>query len=110
MKLNALIINIAAPLRKECVRLKETASIPPTIGPTVWPMSIIEPNMPMAAPWFPALLRSAICAALADVTMEIDTPRRIEEARRVRNENEKANINMHPPAMIVPQIICKGLP
>lgn len=69
------------------MRPKETARIPPTMGPVVCPIAIIEPSIPMAEPWLSVLLRSAICAALADVTIEIDKPRRIEEARRVRNEN-----------------------
>jgi len=50
MKQNALKINITAPLRKECVRLKKTAKIPPVIGPKVCPISISEPNIPIAEP------------------------------------------------------------
>jgi len=40
----------------------------------------------------------------------MDKPSTIDDARRVKNENENANINMHTPAISVPQIIWGGLP
>ena len=50
-------------------------------------MSMMEPRMPMAEPWAPSLLRSAIWAALAEVTTEMVSPRKMLKASRATKES-----------------------
>ncbi len=50
IKQNILSRSIVVPLRKDTVRPKEIAKIPPTMGPVVCPISIIDPSIPMAEP------------------------------------------------------------
>ena len=97
-------------LIKDFERLKYVATIPEIKGPVVWPMSIMEPRIPIAEPRPSALLRSAMKADVADVTTDKLNPKKMlktNNGRKVLN-NEKLPIQSEP--INAPKKICGFLP
>jgi len=63
---------------KEPAKPKWAATSPDIIGPVVCPVSIMEPKIPMADPRLSFVLRSAMSAEVAEVTMEMLKPNRMQ--------------------------------
>ena len=86
------------------------ATSPATMGPVVWPTSIIEPIVPIAEPLVLCLLKSAIKAEVADVTIERQSPKNILRMRRAINVLKRKKLPMQTEAIIDPAKICGFLP
>jgi hypothetical protein len=90
---------IAAPI-KEYPKPKDEAIMPATIGPVACPTSIIEPSVPIAEPLVFFLLKSAINAEVADVTIERQNPNSMLKMKRGVNDlNKKKNPIHSDPTM-----------
>lgn len=86
------------------------ATIPATIGPVVCPTSMIEPRVPIAEPLVLCLLRSAINAEVADVTIERQRPKDMLRRRRAMNVLKRKKLPMQTEPIIDPANICGFLP
>ena len=86
------------------------ATSPATIGPVICPTSMIEPRVPIADPLVLCLLKSAISAEVADVTIERQRPKDMLRRRREIKDLKKKKLPMQTEPMSDPANICGFLP
>ena len=101
----AIAISTSAAHKKEYPIPNCVATIPAIIGPVVCPMSIIEPSVPIAEPLVLCLLKSAINADVAEVTIERQRPNNTLNKRRVIKDLKMKKLPIHNEPIIVPSKI-----
>jgi hypothetical protein len=101
----AIAISISEAPKKEYLMPNCEAIIPAMIGPAVCPMSIIEPSVPIADPLVLCLLKSAINADVAEVTMERQRPNNILIASSAIKDLKKKKLPIQNDPVIVPNNI-----
>ena len=101
-KREAIVIRTREATKKEYPIPNCVAIIPAMIGPIVCPMSITEPRVPIADPVALCLLKSAINADVAEVTMDRQRPNDILNRRRAMKDSKMKKLPMQNEPMIVP--------
>jgi hypothetical protein len=101
-KSKAIAISISEAPKKEYPIPNCEAIIPAMIGPVVCPMSIMEPRVPIADPLVLCLLKSAINAAVAEVTMERHRPNNTLNRRKAIKDLEMKKLPIQIEPTIVP--------
>ena len=91
----------AAAVRKEKGYPRPPATTPAAMGPLVWPMSMIDPSMPIAEPRA-VRLRSAMYAEVADVRVDMETPKKMLRTARAAKEPKRAKQPMEAAPKRVP--------